>query len=142
MGPNVSEDEEWTPDIAGRDAWQSRTGWGGSCNRGEHPTDQGLWQASPMTHSVRWRGHVSYRAMDKIQVRLCQVHTPMRRDEAAAGWGGEGAEGAAVETDAEEVLVGPGTAAVKDEVVVPRFARREVRNFKESERGDGGADMR
>ena len=54
----------------------------------------------------------------------------MRRDEATAGWGGEGAEGAVVEMDAEEKLVGPGTVAIKDKVVAQRLAWWEVGNFE------------
>jgi hypothetical protein len=59
-----------------------------------------------------------------------------RRDEAAAGWGAEGAEGAAVETDVGEGPGGPGAAAVEDEVVARAFARCEVGHF-EAELGDG-----
>jgi hypothetical protein len=62
--------------------------------------------------------------------------TSTRRDEAAAGWGGEGAEGAAVETDAEEGLVGPGAAAMEDEVVARGFVQCEVGLF-EAELADG-----
>jgi len=68
-------------------------------------------------------------------VSCVRCTTSTQRDEAAAGWGAEGAEGAAVETDAGEGLVGPGAAAVEDEVVARGFARCELGRF-EVELGD------